>query len=537
LTLRQPVADDPRAEREATPTASPDGTHASQSTIRRVVGGAMVLLSTQPITWAATLLLTVYLPRYLDGRAMGELSLALSAAAIIGTIATFGLPTVLTRTVASSEKDAPSVVSASLVIVVGLSTLGAVFTIMLGLSGHALDIGTTLLILAMVWMVVAQVQALLMAVLAGQQRLGEFAWVNAGGLLISSVGSVGVLMLGGTAADTMVVTLIVALVATGVLWYRLKLPFDPSGVTRRGLLGLGKSGLPFVAWNVLLRVRGDVDSIVLAMLLSVEAVGWWSAAQRIISIPVFVPAMVITPLLPALSSVRENRDVFTRTLRRTFELTVVVTTGISAGIAAFAPMVPKTLGWAASYEAAVPVMQLMAPLLIFVSISMVLGTGLIGLGQERPWLAVNAVATGLQYVVLFIAIPAMQDAYGNGSIGAALGRFAAELVMVAGALIIMPRGMIGWASGFFLVRTLAVGLAAAVAALWVLDLSLILAGVTGVLAYGAGLLLLGVIRPADITALAQATLATVRRRSGAANAVPATPDITLERSDGSPVRP
>jgi len=492
----------------------------------------MVLLSTQPITWAATLLLTVYLPRYLDGRALGELSIALAAAAIVGTLATFGLQTVLTRTVASGELPASAAVSASLVIVVGLCLLGAVLTILLGLSGVVLAIGLPLLTLAMAWMIVAQVQALLLAVLAGQQRLSEFAWVNAVALLVAALGSVGALMLGGGAADTLVVSLVVVLASTFYIWRRLGLPFDRSGLTRRGLLALLKSGLPFVAWNVLLRVRGDLDSIVLGGLLSIEAVGWWSAAQRIVSIPIFVPALVVTPLLPALSSVRDDRDMFTRTLRRTFELTVVVTAGISAAIAALAPLVPTMLGWAASYEAAVPVMQLMAPLLVLVSISMVLGTGLIGLGQERRWLLVNAVATGLQYVVLFLAIPAMQDAWGNGSIGAVLGRIVAELVMVAGAMILLPRGMIGWSAWFFVARTAVVALAAGTAALWLLDLSMIVAGAAGFLTYGAGLLLLQVIRPGELRSLVQVTLTTVRRRAGVAGAAPSSSHPDLEKRNG-----
>lgn len=76
-------------------------------------------------------------------------------------------------------------------------------------------------------------------------------------------------------------------------------------------MALVKLGLPFVAWNVLVRVRSDLDSIVLGSLLSIQAVGWWSAAQRIVSIPIFVPVMVTTPLLPALVSPGRPRRVRT----------------------------------------------------------------------------------------------------------------------------------------------------------------------------------------------------------------------------------
>src|SRR3954464_14828211 len=94
-------------------------------------------------------------------------------------------------------------------------------------------------------------------------------------------------------------------------------------------------------------------------MLNVEAVGWWSAALRIVSIPIFVPTLLVTPLLPALSQIVGDREAFATTLRRSFELTLVVTVGASAAIFAFAPVVPSILGWAPEYQAVVPLMQVL----------------------------------------------------------------------------------------------------------------------------------------------------------------------------------
>lgn len=537
ISTRRPAAppsDEPPPEVEA---VSP-GARDAASTIRRVVGGIMALLSTQPITWAATLLLTVSLPRYLDARSFGELGIAIATGTILGTVVNLGMSTVMTRSVASGQAGVSALVTTSLVMVLGLGVSVSALTAIVGLWSGLLVVGAPMLQIALVGMIVTQAQALIFAVLAGQQRLGLFAWSNAGLSLVTSLVTVGVLMLGGGGVGMLLVSLTVTSVTAVVLWRRLGIPFDLGGVTRTGVIALAMSGLPFVAWDLLLTIRGNLDSIVLGRLLSVEAVGWWSAAQRIAAIPVFVPVLVVTPLMPALAGLVRDRETMTRTLRRAFELTVIVTTGISAGIAAVAPLVPSTLGWSADYAVAVPIMQLMAPLLIMVSISMVLGSALIALGRERSWLLVNLVATAIQYVVLFTVIPWTEAYFANGMFGAAAGRIVAELVMVTGALLLLPRGMIGWSAGFFVARVLLSGLVAGALALAVLDASIVLAGAVGVISFPVVLLLVRAVRPSDLATAVQVMVEALRRRAqrrGESASIAG--DDPAEGSDGSVARP
>jgi len=332
------------------------------------------------------------------------------------------------------------------------------------------------------------------------------------------------------------VTAVVTAAATAVTWRQMGVRLDREGLSWESTRALASTGLPFLVWQVLLRVRGDVDSIVLGRLLSVEAVGWWNAGQRIIAIPVFVPVLVATPLLPALTSIRDDRDAFGRTLRRSFELTVLVTVGVSSVIAGFAPVVPATLGWSSEYIAAVPIMQIMAPMLPLVSISMVLGTALIALGYERRWLLVNAVATAMQYVVLFLGIPFTESQFGNGTIGAAAGRIVAEVMMVSGALILLPRGMIDWACWFYVARAALVGTGSTLAILALAPTSIILAGLAGGTVFGCGQLLLRTVRLADLWAMlefAQSGLG--RRPASPGSGTPA--DHLTERSAGRDVHP
>src|SRR6266511_1001761 len=76
------------------------------STTRRVLGGALMLLSTQPITWTSSLLLTIFIPRLLDSRSLGEFTIAVTLAALVGEVVSLGVPTVLTRRIAAQPATA-----------------------------------------------------------------------------------------------------------------------------------------------------------------------------------------------------------------------------------------------------------------------------------------------------------------------------------------------------------------------------------------------------------------------------------------------
>src|SRR5688500_19686262 len=68
-----------------------------------IARGAAALLSTQPLTWAATFLTTVFVPRYLGAEGFGQYSVALTLAGIVGMAAAAGVPDYLRRRVATHE--------------------------------------------------------------------------------------------------------------------------------------------------------------------------------------------------------------------------------------------------------------------------------------------------------------------------------------------------------------------------------------------------------------------------------------------------
>src|SRR3954465_2442835 len=66
----------------------------------RVIKNAGILMAAQLITWILSLLLTIFLPRYLGASAMGVFVLAGSIWAVMGLLISFGTDTLLTKEIA-----------------------------------------------------------------------------------------------------------------------------------------------------------------------------------------------------------------------------------------------------------------------------------------------------------------------------------------------------------------------------------------------------------------------------------------------------
>ena len=122
----------------------------ASSTTHRVIRGALILLSTQPLTWAASLLLVIFVPRLLDSRALGEYQMAVSLEGVLIAVLSLGVPSVLTRRLASHPDTARRDISTALALLVGLGTLGSIVVLLLVPATGLLPISTPLLALVLV---------------------------------------------------------------------------------------------------------------------------------------------------------------------------------------------------------------------------------------------------------------------------------------------------------------------------------------------------------------------------------------------------
>lgn len=414
----------------------------SHSPASSVAKGALALLTTQPLTWATSLVSVALLPHYLGDVALGELTLAFTVSGLAAPVVSLGLLEYLSRALAARSSRVAQEATLGWIIMTLAAMLTAVALIPV-VHVLGLQVGSAVVLFAALGQIVATpTQGLLLTLLRGQERMGQFALVSSVGGSIATLVPIIVLVAGGGRDGYALATLGAFLVTLAISWPTSNIRLQRVRVTPRALLALLPAGLPFLGWTLTMQFYGQIDRILLGMLAPVQVVGWYAAASRIVGIPVFIPLLIVTPLFPALTRCKGDPAVFRDTLNKSMRAALLLTAPLCAAIVAGAPAVPSLLHWPTTFEEAIVPMAILAPTLTIIAFDMILGTALMALGHERKWLVVGIVAAVVNLTLNLLAIPLTQAMWGNGGIGASAVTLLTECVMVGGALLLMPRGLL-----------------------------------------------------------------------------------------------
>jgi O-antigen/teichoic acid export membrane protein len=414
----------------------------TRSPIGSVAQGALALLSTQPLTWATSLIVVTFLPRLLGDTALGEYTLAFTFPTLLGPVVSLGLLEYLSRSLAGRSATAAREATLAWVIMT-LTAIAAAGIVACLVPLIGMQIGGPLVLgAALGTLVITPTSGLLLTVLRGQERMSRFAAVSSISAAASALIPILVLAAGGNLNQFALATFIVSLACLALSWRTSGVRLPRVRITLPLLFALLPAGLPFFGWNLSMQFYGQIDRLLMGFLAPVQVVGWYAAATRITGSPIFVPMLIVTPLFPALTRCRGDRAVFRHTLDTSLRATMLATVPLCAAIAAAAPAIPSFLGWPAEFSEAVVPMTILAPNLALIGIDMMLGTALLALGLERRWLLVGVIAAVVNPTLNLIAIPFAQARWDNGGIGAATVMVVTEFVMLGGALLLMPRGLL-----------------------------------------------------------------------------------------------
>jgi O-antigen/teichoic acid export membrane protein len=478
--------------------------------------GGLSLLATQPVTWGASLLVAVLVPHYLGDANLGKYAVAWTIAQIVGVLATCGVPSYITRRIAQEPGRIHEISSNALVMAVGLS-IGIVaigLVVAWPIVGYTDTVGI-LLALGLVWVLCTTPQQVLTALLMGQERHARYAWLGAGSLVVTTIASIGVLALGGGVLGYMAAGVLAAAGVTLFSWRTSHVKLALSKVRRGRMLEIARGGAPFLAWDLTLRVHSEIARVLLAILSRDAVVGWYAAAGRIIAIPLFIPTLITMPLLPALSRAQNLAQLQTA-LRHALAAVLLLTIPCSAIIAGVAPAVPDLFHWPLEFQHSIPLMMILALQQPLVGIDMVLGTALIAQHREHRWLQVFMLAAASNVALNALLIPLADHLWANGAIGSSIVSIVSESVMLAGALILLPRGTVGRESLYLAVRVILAGVALFAVTSTLLSISLPLAALAGGLTYAAAALLLRAVTISELIDISRIARQLIGARLGSA---------------------
>jgi O-antigen/teichoic acid export membrane protein len=512
VTAEAPVRSEPL---DTVPTPAPPGvTHAPAKHLsvgESVVRGALALLSTQPLTWGASLLSTALLPSLLGADAFGHLTLALTITTLVGTASGLGLPDYLVRRVAQH----PDTVEHDLGIALLLQTATAVVGALL-VAGLVPIIAPGLLPLPLLYvalgaLLVVPAQSVLLTAFRGREQHTQYAWFNASGAVLGQVAGALALLLGAGVVVYAIVTGLSTLLCAVVAWKLSRLrPVWPR--VERKLAGelreFAWGGFPFLTWTLTMSITGGIDRLLLGVFTSAVQVGWYAAAFRVFSIPVFIPNLIVTPLFPALSRSARDPLAIRRTIARTVRMTLLLMIPMTAGTIVVAPAIPSLLGWPDDFANAVPLIALLSLQLPIVATDSVLGVVLMAIGRQGRWVTVGVLATGFKIVANLVAIPLFEAWFGNGAIGAAIVTALCEALMCVGAILLIPKHLLDPRIAWDAIRISVAGVATVLIGAALLPFALALAIVGGAAAFFLVAVVLRVLTRDDV----QLLMSRVRRK-------------------------
>ena len=453
----------------------------------------------QGLSWIGAAVLVVLLPRYLGDVNLGKLGFALALAALASLIANLGTATYVMKETARDPAQASRLAGGALLTRLPLTGV-AVGLVVLFVQVARYD-GTTrsLVYLLCGWILIDSVRAVIQGVLQGRQQMKVLAAFPA---LASTVyaGLAVFLLLHGGGPLQVAAAYVAGQVAGLVLCLAILLrnfrprPSINPQVWRALLVG----GLPFFVWQAALVVYGQIDSVLLSLLTGDAIVGWYVAAYRIVTVPIFLPSILVTVVFPALAAAAGRPSEFNQIARRALHASFLVTLPMSLGIMLLASPLIHLLRYPPAFEHSIPVILVLAPGFPIVAADMIIGTVLNSLDRQRQWAVAGVAAAVLNPLLNLVAIPICQSHFGNGAIGAAAVTTATEFLLMGAGIYLLPRGVFDLHTVLRVGRSLAAGVAMVAVVVPLRELPLPVPVVAGAAAYLLASLALGAISRDDI---------------------------------------
>ena len=489
------------------------------STGRTIAKNATVLMASQLVTWGLTLILTIFVPRYLGAENVGKLNFANSMWAIVAVFVTFGMDTLLTKEIARIPARAVSLFGNTVILRGGLQVLGFLalaFYMWLFRNRYAPETTYVVFLVgfsSLVWQFIGASQA----VLQGLERMEYISIANVAGKAVNTLVCIAALLAGFSvymvavvAAIAALVTFSIELVAQKRLTGSLKLRFERPEAGR-----MMRASFPYFLSSVFLVIYMQVDIVIISLLVDERAVGWYGAADQLFGTFLFIPTVFITAVFPALSRMYEtSADSLPKLMRKSWDLLILIAIPIGLGLLVIAgPLVVLLFG--PEFAPSGPILALMGIVLILTYQNILLGRFLIATDRQRSWTIVMATAAIASVPLDFLLVPWCQRQFGNGAIGGALSFIVTELVMNIVGVWLLPRGSLGRSN----VRVAVSGLIAGVvmvAATWPLrNYFLGLPIVVGAAVYMALIVILRVLPAEDwqlVGSLGRGAIQRLRRR-------------------------
>ncbi len=425
-----------------------------------VLRNALLLVLGQAVAMPLSVLVNAVMGRYLGAEEFGYYYLASTFVAFGVLFVEWGQSGTMPALVARERLRAGEYLGSALAWrVLTVPLVYAVLAVLFVALGYSRHLQLALALLSLNSLIVAVTGACHETV-RGFERTDIAAYTAVAQQLLMAVLMVPVLLLGGRLPSVLLVfatvsALLLVFVArmlgpVGVHGLRVSVP------TVRLLL---KQGWPFLLFSLTMALQPNIDAVFLSKLAPPEVTGWHAAARRLVGVLVYPAGALISALYPTLCRLHaEAPAAFRDTARAAVRNSALLVAPLALGTALYADLGVRIFG-SQGFGPAIDNLRLYALFIPLVYLSMPLGSALLAAGRQREWAAAQFVCVLVSVVLDPLLVPLFQARAGNGGLGICVATLSSEVLMVAAALWLTPRGVVDRS----LVRGLAPVLAGALA--------------------------------------------------------------------------
>lgn len=485
-----------------------------------------VLLSSQFVTWILTLVLMVFLPRYLGAANVGKLFLAVAVWTVLSVVMTFGSDQFAVKAIARDRSRmsvlfGTKVLLSTILFVLCMTTL---YFVLRYFDYPTITIYVILLIGLEFW-----IWGFVNATESVLQGIEQMEHISIGRILghIFTV-SVGVtlLLLGGGIFTICVVRIVSTLLIFGVQYVMLKRTTDMLPQVDPKLLGtLLKEGWPYFLTSISMVAYMQLDIVILSALVNEETIGWYGIADQLFGTLLFIPTAFIISAYPVYAKLSVNElEPLKKLLAKNFDSMLLIGVPMGLGLFLVGNQIVLLL-YGAEFAKSGPVLSAFGIVLILTYLNMLVGQFLIAIDRQKPWAFVMAVALLLTIPLDYWLIPWTHSEFQNGALGGAFAFIITELGMLICGFALLPKGTLGRANVQIAIKIFAAGLVMVCSVWWLREYFLseyflqeyfvAIPIVSGVLVYVGMVLLLRIVPKEDIESvkeMAQGLIARITRR-------------------------
>jgi O-antigen/teichoic acid export membrane protein len=423
---------------QSSASASGDG----KADERRMLKNAAFLVAAQAIVTPLSIIINIVMARSLGPSEFGRLYLAMTFASLGFLFVEWGQGALLTGLVARERARAGELLASSLTWRLASSVPVTLALLFFAWAFDSEPGFTTALLLVAAASLIGSLISACQDVIRGFERTDFSAASYVGWQLLRLLVVVPTLLLGGHLNEVLAAQSVASLLGLTVVLLALA-PLGVRGlqVRWRTVRELFVGGTPFLVFGLSMAAQGNVDAVFLSKLASPESVGWYAAATKLTGALIYPANVVLAAVYPTLCRLHsEDLAGYRRTAAGAVRTTVILALPVALGTFLYADL-GIALFRKEAFAPAEANLQVLSVYLLFVYVSMPLGSSLVAAGRQRPWAVVQLVAVIINLALDPFLVPYFQRTWNNGGLGVCVATTVSEAIVLAAGVWLAPRGV------------------------------------------------------------------------------------------------